>query len=57
MYCVNSGETVLFPVDRWFATDEEPYECMQTLFPSVGGVVEDGLATYKVRATTRQFSG
>jgi hypothetical protein len=39
VYCVNSGETVLFPVDRWFATSEAPYECTQTLYPAVDGKV------------------
>lgn len=40
VYCVNSGESVIFPADRWLATDEDPYQTTQTLYPYKDGAVD-----------------
>jgi hypothetical protein len=50
--CVTTGETVLFPADRWFATDQDPYETTQTLYPLKGGKVLDASVQYKIDVYT-----
>jgi hypothetical protein len=57
--CVTTGETVLFPADRWLATDMEPYETTQTLYPLKDGQVADKSVEYKIDVYTSdiRFAG
>eukprot|EP00854_Cymbomonas_tetramitiformis_P003095 gene3095-3928_t len=59
VFSINTGERVIFPVDRWFATDEEPYQCEQTLFPLKDGKVQGSLCDYQVNVHTSdiRFAG